>query len=73
MAAPKLTFTPGTSSSVMLTVVSEVVPAVTRSGRVPKPSLTDSPSSLSVSWIAENVTVFSVSPLAKVTLVGTPE
>ena len=71
---PKLTVTDGTSSSVMLTVVSSGVPALTRaSGMEPNPSCTLSPSSSSVSCVALKVIVFSVSPLRKVTLDGTPE
>ena len=70
---PKLTVTAGTSSSVMLTVVSLGVPALTSGGRVPKPSFTLSSSSSSVSWVALKVNVFAVSPLLKVTLAGTPE
>ena len=56
------------------TTVSLVVPADTRSGSVlPKASRTLSPSSSTVSCVAEKVMLFSVSPLAKVTLDGTPE
>ena len=70
----KLTATDGTSSSVMVTVVSSGVPALTRaSGMEPNPSLTLSPSSSIVSCVAEKVMLFSVSPLWKVTLSGTPE
>ena len=54
----------------METVASRVSPAVTPEGRVPKASLTLSPSS---SASAVKVKDFSVSPLWKVTLVGTPE
>ena len=58
----------------MVTVASSVVPAVTPSGSVvPKLSLTLSPSSSTVSWAAVKTKVFSVSPLPKVTLGGTPE
>ena len=70
---PKLTVTDGTSSSVMLTALVAGVPALTPSGSVPKLSLTLSPSSSTVSVSAVNVKVFSVSPLPKVTLGGTPE
>ena len=55
------------------TVASPVVPAVTPAGSVPKPSLTDSPASTAVSCVAVKVISFSVSPLSKVTLAGTPE
>ena len=54
-------------------VVPLLVPAETWSGRVPKLTLTLSPSSLAVSCIAEKLKVFSVSPLLKTTLGGTPE
>ena len=57
----------------MVTVVVEVVPAVTPVGGVPKPSATVSPSSSAVSSVAAKVMVFNVSRLAKVTLAGTPE
>ena len=60
----------------MVTVASSVVPAVTVTGvvgSVPKLSLTDSSSSSTVSWAAVKTKVFSVSPLPKVTLGGTPE
>ena len=75
-AAPKLTVTEGTSSSVMVTVASSVVPAVTAIGvvgSVPNSSFTDSPSSSTLSVSAVKTKVFSVSPLLKVTLLGTPE
>ena len=65
--------TAGSSLSVMVTVVVEVVPADTPVGGVPKPSATVSPSSSAVSSVAAKVNVFDVSPLAKVTLAGTPE
>ena len=55
------------------TTVSLVVPSLTPVGRVPKVSFTDSPSSSTVSAVAAKVKVFSVSPLLKVTLAGTPE
>ena len=48
-ACSKPTFTSGTSSSVMVTTVSLVPPADTPAGSVPKVSLTDSPSSSTVS------------------------
>ena len=72
---PNSTETDGTSSSVMETVVSLVVPSVTPVGRVsvPKVSLTDSPSSSTCQQVAVKVKVFSVSPELKVTLAGTPE
>ena len=57
----------------MLTTDSSVVPLVTRVGRSPKVSFTLSSSSSTVSWAAVKVKVFSVSPLLKVTLAGTPE
>ena len=72
-AAPKETVTAGSSLSVMVTVVVEVVPAVTPVGGVPKPSATVSPSSSTVSSSAVKVMVCDVSPLLKVTLAGTPE
>ena len=66
------TVTPGSSSSVMLTVVSFGVPVFTRSGRpVPNPSSTLSPSSSSLSYVALKVSVRPVCPLANVTLDGT--
>ena len=65
--------TAGSSLSLMETVVSLVVPAVTLEGSVPKPSFTRSSSSSSVSSSAVKVNDFSVSPLWKVTLAGTPE
>ena len=56
------------------TTLSLVVPSETPVGRVlPKASLTDSPSSSTVSAVAEKVKDFSVSPELKVTLAGTPE
>ena len=71
---PKLTVTDGTSSSVMVTVASSGVPALTPSGSVaPKLSLTLSPSSSTVSVSAVNVKDSEVSPLSKVTFCGTPE
>ena len=71
--APNDTNTCGSSSSVMLTVVSVGVPALTPAGRGPKVSFTLSPSSLALSWVALKVKVFAVSPDANVTLEGTPE
>ena len=56
----------------MDTTVSLVVPSLTPVGRVPKVSLTDSPSSSSVSAVALKVKVLEVSPLLKTTLAGTP-
>ena len=63
-----VTLTPDPSSSVMLTVA--VAPALTRSGSVPNPSSTLSPSSSSVSRVAVKVMVRSVCPVAKVTVAG---
>ena len=57
----------------MESVASLVVPAVTITGRGPKPSFTDSPSSSTLSSAAVKVNDCSVSPLWKVTPVGTPE
>ena len=58
----------------MLTVVWFGVPALTRAGRVaPNPSSTLSSSSSIVSCVALKVMLFSVSPLLKTTLAGTPE
>ena len=69
---PNVTVTAGSSSSPMLSVVSVLVPAVTRSGRLdPNPSFTLSSSSSSVSSVAMKAMVFSVSPSLKVTLAGT--
>ena len=69
-----MTLTPGTSSSVIDTTLSLGVPALTPVGRFePNPSLTLSPSSLSLSEAALNVMLFSVSPPLKTTLAGTPE
>ena len=73
VAAPKLTVTDGSSSSVMFTVVVAGEPALTPVGSVPKLSFTLSPSSSTVSSVAVNVNVFDVSPLANDTLAGTPE
>ena len=73
MDCSKLTFTAGRSSSVIEMTDVAVLPALTPWGRgVPKVSFIDSPSSSRSSWVAEKVKVFSVSPLLKVTLVGTP-
>ena len=68
----RVTVPAGTSSSVMVTTLSSVVPAVTPSGKVPNDSLTLSPSSSTSSAVAAKVKLFSVSPLAKFTLSGTP-
>ena len=58
----------------MLTTASLVEPLVTPVGRLdPKVSFTLSPSSSTVSCAASTVKLFSVSPLLKVTLAGTPE
>ena len=54
----------------METSAAAVVPALTRSGRSPKPSSTDSPSSSTASSSAATVNALEVSPLAKVTLAG---
>ena len=53
----------------MLTVVAAWAPWMTPAGSVPMVRLTDSPSSLSVSWVAVNVISLAVSPLSNVTLV----
>ena len=71
VAAAKLTVTAGTSSSVMFTVAWVGLMAKAPVGMLPNPSLTLSSSSSTVSWVALKVKVFSVSPLFKVTLVGT--
>ena len=72
-AAPKLTVTAvGLSSSLIETVVSSGVPAVTPVGSVPKARSTDSPSSSIVSAVAVNVNVAEVSVALNVTLEGTP-
>ena len=73
VAAPKLTVTAGTSSSVMVTVDAAIIPAVTPSGSVPKVSFTLSSSSSTSSAVALKVKLFSVSVAAKVRLSGTPE
>ena len=74
MLWPNATVTCGSSSSVMVTALVAGVPAVTPVGSVaPKLSLTLSPSSSTVSVSAVKTKVFSVSPLPKVTLGGTPE
>ena len=66
--------TAGTSSSVMLMVVSSGVPALSAaSGREPNPSCTLSSSSLLVSCVALKVNDLDISPASKVTLDGTPE
>ena len=65
---------PAAQSSLMLTVVWLGVPALTPPGRFdPKASSTLSPSSSSMSSVAENVIVCDVSPLLKVTLDDTGE
>ena len=71
--APNDTVTCGSSSSLMLTVVSLGETALTPGGSVPNPSSTLSSSSSTVSWAAVKVIVCSVSPASNVTLVGTPE
>ena len=64
--------TPGPSSSVMLTVVEDGVPSVTRSGSVELSSRrTDSPSSLRESWVVLNDIDCSVSLGPNVTSPGT--
>ena len=67
----KLTVTEGTSSSVIETVASFVVPALTPVGRVPKPNFTDSSSSSTSSSVAVKTNVLSVSPALNVTPAGT--
>ena len=58
--------------TVMVTVVSAVVPALTPLGSgVPKASFTLSPSSSSASGNAVKVSDFDLSPSSKVTLAGT--
>ena len=70
----KLTVTCGSSSSAMATVVSSGAPgAHPRSASVPKASFTLSPSSSTSSAVALKVMLFSVSPLLKLTVAGTPE
>ena len=54
----------------MDTVAVDVVPAVTRAGRVPNARATLSSSSSTVSSVAVNVNVLEVSPLSKLTLAG---
>ena len=73
MADPKATVTDGSSSSVIETVLSFTLPALTPVGIVPKVSFTLSPSSSTVSAVAAKVKLLEVSPVLKVTLVGTPE
>ena len=69
-----MTSTDGTSSSVIDTSVSLGVPGVTPAGRDdPKPTVTDSSSSSTLSDVAVNVNVSDVSPLVKVTFAGMPE
>ena len=59
---------------VMETVASSFVAALTPVGNVvPNPSLTLSPSSSRLSSAASTVKLFSVSPLLKVSVGGTPE
>ena len=65
--------TVGTSSSVIETTAWDGLAEDTLGGSVPKVSRTRSPSSSSVSWMASKSNVFSVSPLLKTTLAGTPE
>ena len=67
------TVTCGSSSSVMVTVVSVGVPALTSGGRVPKVSRTLSPSSSTVSCVAVKENAFEVSPALNITFAGTPE
>ena len=69
----KLIVTCGSSSSVMATVVSSTLPALTPIGSGPTASFTLSPSSSTSSAVALKVKVFAVSPLLKVRLAGTPE
>ena len=57
----------------MLTVLVAVLPAVTPSGGPPNARATLSPSSFTWSSVALKVKLFSVSPLWKTTLAGTPE
>ena len=58
----------------ILTVVSSMEPGVTRCGRLgPKVSSTLSSSSSSVSSVAVKSKVFEVSPVLKVSLIGTTE
>ena len=70
--ALKFTCTCGPSSSLIDTVVSAGLPALTPAGSVPKPSFTLSPSSSTVSSVAVNVMLCSLSPLSNVTLASTP-
>ena len=62
-----------TSSSVIETTAWEGLVEDTLGGRVPKLSLTRSPSSFSVSSVAEKEKVFSVSPLLNTTVCGAIE
>ena len=74
MAEPKLTSTAGTSSSLMETVVSGTLPLDTPAGNgLSKVSLTLSPSSSTLSWVAVKVKVLEVSVGPKVTLVSESE
>ena len=62
------------SLSVMDTMASSVYPGLTPTGRaLPKPNFTLSPSSSTLSSIAEKVKPFSIAPTLKVTFAGTPE
>ena len=63
----------GTSSSDIETTAWDGLVEFTPTGRVPKVSLTLSPSSSSVSSVAEKEKVFSVSPLLKTTVCGAIE
>ena len=59
--------------STSATCVVDWVPVLTPAGSVfPKPSVTLSPSSSSLSSVAVTVKVFAVSPLLNVRLAGTP-
>ena len=69
----KDTSTAGTSSSLMETVVSWVVPALTPAGGAPKLSFTDSSSSSSASSAAVNVKLLEVSVGPNVRLVAESE
>ena len=72
VAAPKLTFTSGVSSSRMATRVRGLPPSDTPAGSVPSSILTDFPPFTSSLSTAVKVKVCSVSPLSNVTLAGTP-
>ncbi len=73
VALSKFTFTAGTSSSVIDTVLVDVVPAETPVGSEPKARATLSSSSSTLSAVAAKVNVFSVSEAPKVRFAGTPE